>query len=151
MIAYLLINKMNYLEIQKLSESAKLPQRATSGSVGYDLFSAENKIINPKCRELINLDISLKIPEGHYGRIAPRSGLSSKKSIDIGAGVIDIDYRGNIMVLMNNNNPESIFEIKKGDKIAQLILEKCSTPEIKEVKELDKTNRGENGFGSTGN
>lgn len=142
---------MSYLEIQKLSEYAQLPQRATNGSVGYDLFSAENKIINPKCRELIKLDISLKIPEGHYGRIAPRSGLSSKKSIDIGAGVIDRDYRGNIMVLIINNNPESIFEIKRGNKIAQLILEKCSTPEIKEVKELDKTYRGENGFGSTGN
>jgi dUTP pyrophosphatase len=89
------------------------------------------------------------IPHGHYGRVAPRSGLAWKKSIDVGAGVIDEDYRGNVGVILFNFGDED-FVIKQGDRVAQLILEKISTPEVEEVDELPETSRGDGGFGSTG-
>jgi len=89
------------------------------------------------------------IPSGHYGRIAPRSGLAYKSMIDIGAGVIDSDYRGEVKVLMiNSSNVE--FQVTKGMRIAQLILERASTPDIIEVGSLDETERSNGGFGSTG-
>jgi dUTP pyrophosphatase len=87
--------------------------------------------------------------ENYYLRVAPRSGLSVKNNIDIGAGVIDYDYRGIIYVCMINNGTND-FEVVKNMKIAQLILEKCNRPTIKEVSDLDNTERGHNGFGSTG-
>ena len=86
---------------------------------------------------------------GHYGRVAPRSGLAYKYGIDVLAGVIDVSYRGEIKVILNNCTHCDGFIVKKGDKIAQLILEKCSTPQVRIVAELSDTDRGEGGFGST--
>ena len=83
------------------------------------------------------------------GRIAPRSGLASKHMIDTGAGVIDADYRGQVKVLLFNHG-EKDFEVKEGDRIAQLVLERIYTPEVKEVEELEESVRGAGGFGSTG-
>ena len=83
------------------------------------------------------------------GRIAPRSGLASKHFIDTGAGVIDADYRGQVKVLLFNHN-EADFEIKEGDRVAQLVLERIATPEVVEVEELAESVRGAGGFGSTG-
>ena len=138
----------NILKIKKLSKNATIPKRATSESVGYDLYSANSKTVPPKDKILIHTDIALKIPPGHYGRIAPRSSLALKNFIDIGAGVIDPDYRGNVgVVIFNHSNVP--FEIKIGDRIAQLILEKCSIPDIKCVENLNSTERN-GGFGSTG-
>ena len=94
-------------------------------------------------------DIQIKVPHGTYGRIAPRSGLSWKNHIDIGAGVVDEDYRGNVGVVMFNH-AETEFVVKKGDRIAQLVCEKISYPEIEVLETLDNTERGEGGFGSTG-
>lgn len=94
-------------------------------------------------------DIQIEIPFGCYGRVAPRSGLAAKNFIDIGAGVIDEDYRGNVGVVMFNHAEEE-FEVKKGDRIAQLICEKIFYPDIEEVSTLSTTERGTNGFGSTG-
>ena len=92
----------------------------------------------------------MAIPEGNYGRIAPRSGLAAKHSIDVGAGVIDSDYRGEVKVLLFNLS-DTDFEVKPGDRIAQLIIEKYTMTEIQEVEgKLDDTVRGEGGFGSTG-
>ena len=93
--------------------------------------------------------ISVAIPEGCYGRIAPRSGLAVKRFIDVGAGVIDADYRGEIGVVLFNHSDED-FVVKPGDRIAQLILEKIETPTVKEAEELPDTKRGTDGFGSTG-
>lgn len=89
------------------------------------------------------------IPLGCYGRIAPRSGLTVKYGIHVGAGVIDPDYTGELKVCLFNFGSVP-FEIKQGERIAQLILEKCSTPLIQEVNELQKTMRANRGFGSTG-
>ena len=138
------------LKVKRLSENALLPKRASQGSAGYDLFSTKDTCIHGGEKKVINTDIVVEIPEGYYGRIAPRSGLASKKFIDVGAGVIDSDYRGNVGVLLFNLGKDD-FEIKKCDRIAQLIIEKIITPEVEEVFDIEDTNRGSGGFGSTGN
>ena len=89
------------------------------------------------------------MPPLTYGRVAPRSGLAYKKGIDVGAGVIDEDYRGEVGVILFNFGEED-FEVAPGDRIAQLILEKISMVGLKEVDDLDQTDRGAGGFGSTG-
>ncbi len=94
-------------------------------------------------------DIQIELPTGCYGRVAPRSGLAAKNFIDVGAGVIDEDYRGNVGVVMFNHADQE-FEVKKGDRIAQLICEQIFYPEIEQVEELSTTERGAGGFGSTG-
>jgi dUTP pyrophosphatase len=113
------------------------------------VFSAQEVTIAAEGKALVKTDIAVAIPEGHYGRVAPRSGLAWKHHIDCGAGVIDRDYRGNVGVILFNLAKQE-FKIKQGDRIAQLILEKISTPPVVEVEDLDKTDRGSGGFGSTG-
>ena len=100
-----------------------------------------------KC--LISTGLSIALPPHTYGRIAPRSGLASKNFIDVGAGVIDSDYRGELKVLLFNFN-ESNFEIQRGHRIAQIICEKIILPKVVETTVLDSTDRGSAGFGSTG-
>ncbi|WWC85478.1 uncharacterized protein L201_000342 [Kwoniella dendrophila CBS 6074] len=139
----------NTLLIKRLSSSATLPTRGSPLSAGYDLYSAEEKVIPARGKALIDLQISIAVPEGTYGRVAPRSGLASKHSIDTGAGVIDADYRGPVMVLLFNLSDDD-FTVKKGDRVAQLILEKIVLADIAEVEDLDETTRGAGGFGSTG-
>ena len=118
-------------------------------AAGYDLYSTEEKVVPGKGKALIDTEISITVPPGTYGRIAPRSGLASKFMIVTGAGVIDADYRGKVFVLLFNHADED-FEVKKGERIALLILERNSTPEVKEVETVEDTIRGEKGFGSTG-
>jgi dUTP pyrophosphatase len=98
---------------------------------------------------MIKTDIAIQVPKGHYGRVAPRSSLAWKDFVDVGAGVIDEDYRGEVKVVLYNHG-ESLFHVKMGDRIAQLIIEKISYPEVKEVETLEETERGSGGFGSTG-
>lgn len=135
------------LQIQKLNNNAIIPTKGSEFAAGYDLYSIETKTIDPLSRSIINTGIAIKTPDGTYGRIAPRSGLSSK-NIDIGGGVIDIDYSGEIKVIVINNNIHE-FEITEGMKIAQLICEKICYAEREIVEELNSTKRGSNGFGST--
>lgn len=137
------------LLVKRHSEKAKIPTRGSALSAGYDLYSAEAKTIPPHGKALIDTQISIAVPAGHYGRVAPRSGLASKFMIDTGAGVIDADYRGIVFVLLFNLSDQP-FEVSEGDRIAQLIIEKIHTPEIIEVQDLDETLRGAGGFGSTG-
>lgn len=98
---------------------------------------------------LCKTDLQIALPDGCYGRVAPRSGLAVKHFVDVGAGVVDADYRGNLCVVLFNFGKED-FKVKRGDRIAQLICEKISYPELEEVQRLDETVRGENGFGSSG-
>lgn len=145
------------LFIKKLYPDAKIPTKAFWSSAGYDLYAyvpksynTQSIVILPKERSLILTGIKLALPTTEcYGRIAPRSGLSVKYGIDIGAGVIDYEYRGEVGIVLINNGKDA-FEVKHGDKIAQLIIERTIPVEIEEVEELDKTERNENGFGSTG-
>eukprot|EP01004_Peranema_trichophorum_P010638 NODE_9452_length_590_cov_33.184154_g8817_i0.p1 GENE.NODE_9452_length_590_cov_33.184154_g8817_i0~~NODE_9452_length_590_cov_33.184154_g8817_i0.p1 ORF type:complete len:174 (-),score=34.48 NODE_9452_length_590_cov_33.184154_g8817_i0:69-536(-) len=140
---------MATLKVKKLSEHAILPRRGTEFSAGYDLSSAHDSIVPANGKSLVPTDLAIAVPEGTYGRVAPRSGLAVKFHIDVGAGVIDADYRGNVqVVLFNHSNTD--FVIKRGDRIAQLILEKIVTPDVEELQELPVTERGAGGFGSTG-
>ena len=136
------------LRVQKLNNNAALPKRSTAGAVGYDLCASQDCIIPAKGKGLVKTGLSLTFPAGLYARIAPRSGLALKKFIDVGAGVVDADYRGEVGVVLFNHGDQD-FEVKMGDRIAQLILEKISTPEVEEVSGLDSTVCGSGGFGST--
>ena len=138
------------LPIKKLSPTATIPSRGSPEAAGLDLFlDQESLVIHPGKRVLASTGISVAIPSGHYGRIAPRSGISLNNGVDIMAGVIDSDYRGELKVLMlNTDRVTHVF--KRGQKIAQLILERISILDPVEVEELDGTIRGAGGFGSTG-
>lgn len=147
------------LFVKLLSEKATLPTRGSEEAAGLDLYAATAVTIAPGGKALVPTDISVNIPPGHYGRVAPRSGLAWKKHIDVGAGVIDRDYSGNISVVLYNHSPDTVFEVAIGDRIAQLILEKISMASVVEVAELSSAAlnvpgargaRGEGGFGSTG-
>ena len=137
------------LLVKKLTGSAYVPTRGSSLAAGYDMCSSVDTTIKSGCHGLVDTGIAFTVPYGTYGRIAPRSGLAVKKGIQVGAGVIDRDYTGEVKVVLFNHGEED-FEIKKGDRIAQLIIEKIEMPEIKIVTELLVTERGEGGFGSTG-
>ena len=134
------------LPFVKMSPDAVTPTRATEGSVGLDLYSPANYIIPPHSHLLIPTQIKLRIPLGHYGRLASKSGLAILHQLHVGAGVIDPYYMGEIMVLLINT-ASHVHPIVKGDPIAQLILEKVSIPILKEVKELPPTTRGAHGCG----
>lgn len=137
------------LFVKKLTEAATLPMRASSGAAGYDLCSAYDYKVPARGKELVKTDLAIMVPSGTYGRVAPRSGLAWKNSIDVGAGVIDEDYRGNVGVILFNHSDVD-FEIKAGDRVAQLVLEKICTPEVEETRELTETLRAAGGFGSSG-
>ncbi|AGE54375.1 dUTP pyrophosphatase [Paramecium bursaria Chlorella virus NY2B] len=140
---------MSSLLIKKLVVNAIVPTRATEGSAGYDISSIEDVVIPASGRVAVSTGLSIRVPNGTYGRIAPRSGLAYKYGIDVLAGVIDSDFVGEIKVILYNTS-ERDYIIKKGDRIAQLILEQIMTPDVAIVLELEDTMRGEGGFGSTG-
>jgi dUTP pyrophosphatase len=139
----------NFLKIKKLTENAYIPVRSSEYAAGLDLFSPIDTLINPGERQLIKLDISIKLDSYTYGHILPRSGLALKHGIHVGAGIIDSDYRGNVGVLLFNLS-DSPFVISKGDRIAQMVVKKYEYLIPLEVDQLDETLRGSGGFGSTG-
>ena len=142
------IQRDNHLLVPLLSQKAKVPTRGTIEAAGYDLYSAEHTVKPPHSRPKVSTEISILVTPSTYGRIAPRSGLAMKHSIDIAAGVLDADYRGPVIVgLVNNSN--ILFEVNVGDRIAQLLVECIQTPEISKVDSLPETVRGDKGFGST--
>jgi len=138
------------LFVKKLSDKATLPTRGSEEAAGLDLYASASINVPPNGKALVPTDIAIDIPSGHYGRVAPRSGLAVKNHIDVGAGVIDSDYRGHVQVVIFNHSTTEIFVINKGDRIAQLILEQISIPTVVEVNDLTTSNRGASGFGSTG-
>ncbi|KAK3310513.1 dUTPase-like protein [Chaetomium strumarium] len=137
------------LLIKKLSDKARLPTRGSAFAAGYDLYASQDATIPARGKAMVETDISIAVPAGTYGRVAPRSGLAAKHFIDTGAGVIDADYRGPVKILLFNHG-ETDFEVKEGDRIAQLVIERIYTPEVVEVEELEASVRGAGGFGSTG-
>ena len=142
-------NKRPILEVVLLTENAKLPTKGSKLSAGFDLYSAEEKQISKHGRGKIKTDLAIKLPSKTYGRIAARSGLAIKDGIQIGGGICDRDFRGNISVIIFNHSNNN-FTVEKGDRIAQMVIEKISQPEIIEVKKSKSTGRGEAGFRSTG-
>lgn len=139
----------DHLLVKRLSPSATLPTRGSALAAGYDLYASAPTSVPARGHVLVSTDISLAVPEGTYGRVAPRSGLAVKHGIQTGAGVIDADYRGEVRVLLFNHSDKE-FAVEKGDRIAQLVLEQVRMSEVKEVEDLEETVRGSGGFGSTG-
>ncbi|KAI0103748.1 deoxyuridine 5'-triphosphate nucleotidohydrolase [Nemania sp. FL0031] len=137
------------LMVKKLSDKARLPTRGSAFAAGYDMYSSQAATVPARGKVLVDTDISIALPAGTYGRVAPRSGLASKHSIQTGAGVIDADYRGQVKILLFNHSDVD-YAIAEGDRIAQLVIERIYTPEVVEVAELEESVRGAGGFGSTG-
>ena len=131
-----------------LSPGAIAPTHGSAGAAGYDLYANEDVTIGETEFTPVSTGVLVAIPPGHYGRIAPRSGLAAGKGVIIGGGVIDEDYRGELKVLMSCLF--GMYNVSRGERIAQLILEKITTPELEIVTSLDDTDRGSGGFGSTG-
>ena len=142
------VQELEILQVVKITDKATLPSKAYRNSAGHDLYSAYDYKIPAQGKKKIMTDIRVKVPEGTYGRIAPRSGPAMQNHISIGAGVVDEDYTGNLsIVVFNLSNSE--FDIKAGDSVAQLICEKIALPTLIEVTSLTQTERGEKGFGSS--
>ncbi|MBN1289897.1 MAG: dUTP diphosphatase [Actinobacteria bacterium] len=140
------------VDIKKLNADARVPEYAHSGDAGCDLRSCEDVVLLPGNRALVSTGIAVSIPEGYAGFIQPRSGLAAKHGISIvnTPGLIDSHYRGEIKVILVNLDREKSFEVKKGDKICQFVLQKVEHVRFNQVEELDETVRNSDGFGSTG-
>lgn len=135
---------------KKLEPKAILPSRNNMSDAGADLRSIDDVVIPPLSRALINTGLSLEIPYGFYGRIAPRSGLALKHGVDVLAGVIDSSYRGPLGVVLYNTDKDKEFVVNVGDRIAQIIFEQHWNFKMEEVSDLSDTSRSNNGFGSSG-
>ena len=134
------------LKYKLLTPKAYPPTRETSGSIGYDLRSPRFARIPPRGGTYyLPLGIAFQIPEGHYGRLAPKSGLAIYRSVGVLAGVVDQDYRGEVFVLLINHDDKLSYLIKPEDKIVQLILEKATIARLQEVDTLDETERSPGG------
>ena len=132
----------------KMTKDALLPKRATNGSAGYDIYALEDVIVKAHDKALISTGVIIIVPNGFYGRIASRSSLAVKNFIDVGAGVIDSDYRNELKVLLFNHSDKD-FKVNATDRIAQLLVEKINTSDIIELNKIPKSLQHE-GFGSTG-
>lgn len=137
------------IKFKKLKENALLPQYAYLGDAGMDVFSAEDYTLQPGEWHSYATGIASELPEGYFARLAPKSGLAVKFGIDTFAGVIDNTYRGEWIVVLVNHGKQP-YEIKAGDKIAQVVLQKFEPVLVTEVDSLSRTTRGMNSFGSTG-
>ncbi|MAH20736.1 MAG: dUTP diphosphatase [Flavobacteriaceae bacterium] len=137
------------IRVKKLSDTATIPTRGSAVAAGWDLYASQECIIPARGKAIVSTDIAIAVPVGYYGRVAPRSGMAWKKHTDIGAGVIDADYRGPVGVVMFNHSEEDL-KIEVEDRVAQLVIEQISMAPLTEVESLDDTERGEGGYGSTG-
>lgn len=141
------------VNIKKLDAVSKIPTRGSADAAGYDLYAgiAKENCIAPHSTVKIPTNIAMEIPNGYFGAIYARSGLATKKGLRPAncVGVIDADYRGNIIVAIHNDTDE-YMTIEPMERIAQIVIQPYLEVEFTEVDELNETNRGENGFGSTG-
>ena len=141
------------VRFKKLRENAKVPTRATKNSAGYDLYSTNDKVVYIDSEDTVEfkIGIAVELPDGYFGAVVARSGLSTRRGLRPANcfGVVDSDYRGEVRVFLHNDS--SIIQcVEPGERIAQLILIPYQTMEFEEVENLDETERGENGIGSTG-
>lgn len=140
------------LKVQRLDPGLPLPVHARPGDAGMDLRAREDVVLEPGQRALIPTGIAIAIPQGWAGFVNPRSGLAAKHGITVvnAPGTVDAGYRGEIKVTLLNTDPTQTFEIARGDRIAQLVVQRVAMVEVQEVEELDQTERGARGFGSSG-
>jgi dUTP pyrophosphatase len=129
-----------------------MPSYAYDGDAGLDLYSATDVTLAPFERALVPTGVAVAIPEGHAGFVLPRSGLAARSGLSLvnAPGLIDSHYRGEIKVVAINLDPATPIEIRRGDRIAQLVIQAVVRTDPQETRELDATARGEGGFGSTG-
>lgn len=137
------------VKLLKTNSDVRVPSYANPGDAGMDFYAAESIIIKPNERKVVKTGIKMAIPEGYVGLIWDKSGLAAKKGIKTMAGVIDAGYRGEVGIVLHNLGGED-FLIEKNMKIAQMLIQPIHSPELEEVDNLDDTQRGEGGFGSTG-
>ena len=140
------------LRLQRLHPGLPLPERAHAGDAGIDLYSAEDLELVPGHRGLVGTGIAVAIPQGYVGLVHPRSGLAARAGLSIvnAPGTVDAGYRGEIKVNLINLDPSAPIRIGRGDRIAQLLIQRVELWDVVEVEELDRTDRGEGGHGSTG-
>ncbi len=147
------IDNTTYLKVKRTHPEARAPTRGTAGAAGYDLYACKEIVIPARSNECVETGLQVEFSDGYYARIAPRSGLAKRHKLDVGAGVLDFDYRGDVGVILFNHSDQD-YHVNVGGKIAQMILEKIATPPVEDItstsQELSVTERGENGFGSTG-
>ncbi len=145
---------MSKLEIavQKLHADVKMPAYAHEGDAGLDLYSTINHTLQPGERVLIPTGLKMAIPHGYEGQVRPKSGLALKHGLTVlnTPGTVDAPYRGEVGVILINLDPKTPYEIKKGEKVAQMVFAKVKHAEFLETAGLTATTRGEGGYGSTG-
>ena len=137
------------VKVKKLVPDAILPSYAHPGDAGMDIYSVEDRIIKAGERALVSTGLSIELPEGLVGLVWDKSGLANNSGLKTMAGVMDSGYRGEYKIVIFNTSKEDYF-IKKGAKIAQLLIQPIMTAEIEQVEELSDTSRGTGAFGSTG-
>ena len=141
------------IKVKKLTDTAIVPTKSRKTDAGYDLYADEDVALYPEDTKLISTGIAFAIPDGYAGLIWDRSGLGSK-GIHRHAGVVDSSYRGEVKVCLSNSSghhsAENIYFISKGDRIAQILFQKVPHFDLVETEELDDTDRGSSGFGSSG-
>lgn len=140
------------LPIQRLDPSVELPTYAYEGDAGLDLRSSEDVVLAPGERRLVSTGLAVAIPEGYAGFVQPRSGLALREGLSMAntPGLIDSHYRGELRVCAINLDPHEPIHIVKGERIAQLVIQRVPQVRLREVSELDATDRGTGGFGSSG-
>lgn len=140
------------LPIKGLDPSVELPSYAYDGDAGLDLRSNEDVTLEPFERRLVATGLAIAIPDGYAGFVQPRSGLALREGLSMAntPGLIDAHYRGELKVCAINLYPHNPIHIERGERIAQLVIQKVPVVELEEVDELDETDRGCGGFGSSG-
>ena len=140
------------IPVTRLRDDARLPTRAYPGDAGLDLVACERHELAPGERALVGTGIAVAIPEGHAGLVSPRSGLAAEHGITIvnTPGLVDAGYRGELRVLLVNTDPTEPYEVSRGDRIAQLVIQRIEACSFVVVNELPDSERGAGGFGSTG-
>lgn len=140
------------LPVKRLDPSIELPSYAYEGDAGLDLRSSEDVTLKPFERRLVSTGLAIAIPEGYAGFVQPRSGMALKHGLSMAntPGLIDSHYRGELKVIAINLDPSEPIVIKRGDRIAQLVIQQVPVVSLIEVEELDETDRGAGGFGSSG-
>lgn len=137
------------IKVQTMSKYGRVPTKINPSDAGWDIYAAEDAIIDPSKSQLISTDMAMAIPEGYVGLIWDRSGMAAKRGIHRFAGVIDSGYRGEVKVCLWNSSNEHCI-INKGDRIAQILFQPVPSLPLIQVQNLNDTSRGKKGFGSTG-
>ncbi|MBC3185422.1 dUTP diphosphatase [Corynebacterium sp. zg-331] len=146
------MNALSSIKVKRLDPELPLPTRAFPGDAGVDLYAAESVDLAPGERAVVGTGIAIALPHGTVGLVHPRSGLAARQGLSIvnAPGTIDSAYRGEVKVCLINLDPRETIHLRRGTRIAQLVVQRVELPDFLEVEELDETERGTGGYGSTG-